>query len=78
MNSKITAWDDITIKTRRDWKSLRNTQYRDKDYDWYEYNYTWSDIPGRQRMKNLVSQLDKLGCYYKFTCRGIKWFGPKL
>ena len=78
-----TAYDDIFPSPERSWKKNgRKTQYRvaDHGYDWHEYTCPHRRLLGGHDglMDKIQVKLDELGCFYEWTGRGIKWFGPDL
>ena len=75
-----TAWDDIIVKRQKSWKYLgRKHQYRENkyNYSWREYQYDWRDLESLLTMRNIISHMEKLGCYWE-SCRNskIRWYGP--
>jgi len=76
-----TAYDDQFVHKQKSWKwqRTRYKQYREKDsgYDWHEFEYSWRDHERRMIARNIMNKLESLGCYYKHTRNGFKWFGPE-
>lgn len=81
-----TAWDDIIVYKQKSWKYLgRKHQYREKkdNYAWREYQYNWNDAESLLIMRNIVSHVERLGCYWERCCSEtrrygskIRWYGP--
>ena len=74
-----TSYDDICIRSQKSWKYLgRKQQYREEeeDYGWYKFDYTYFDAERLMIARNIMRQLEKLGCFYKHIRNGIEWFGP--
>ena len=74
-----TSYDDLIIPINKSWKSRRKKQYReDINYFWYEFEYNYRCVQKRAIFKNIIEQLEKIGCYYEYFPGGIRWFGPEL
>ena len=81
-----TVYDDIPIHREKSWKKKRKTQYRanDCDYNWHEFHYdrswkNWRINPeARMIAYNMQDRLDELGCFWEYTSKGMRWFGPDL
>jgi hypothetical protein len=74
-----TAWDDNYVHKQKSWKYLgRDNQYRENtnDYDWHEFEFSYRDIERTMIAHNIMDWLERTGCYYKRTRKGLKWFGP--
>jgi hypothetical protein len=73
-----TSYDDVWVRSQKSWKYLgRKQQYREEEnYGWYKLDYTIFDVESRMVARNIMEQLEKLGCFCKHTRDGIEWFGP--
>jgi len=76
-----TAYDDQFVRKQKSWKysRIRRKQYREKDlgYDWHEFDCSWRDPERRIIARNIINRLGSLGCFYEYTHKGIRWFGPE-
>jgi hypothetical protein len=72
-----TSYDDFWVRSQKSWKWFgRKQQYREEEnYGWYKFDYTFNS-ESRMVARNIMNQLEKLGCFYRHTRGGIKWFGP--
>lgn len=69
------------ICDQKSWKHIgRKHQYREieSNYRWHEFNYSFSDNVERTFAQHIISQMQNLGCFYKYIRNGIKWYGPNI
>lgn len=75
-----TSYDDFFISRKKCWKDSRKEQYRvaDSNYTWHEFHYSYQNYCERHKFHKIMDQLERLGCYFEWTSKGIRWFGPEL